>query len=148
MKKAGIVTFHRAMNCGAMLQAYALQEVLGRRFDAYILDYRCEEFEYVYKYKRSIKSYIRFLGKFILKYSSIAAGKTAASLLSEIRRINLLFVTNNNRAKRKFNRRRVSCRLDLKEENGKNESNRHRQEDRRPRQSSHPQGDPPHHAYP
>lgn len=68
MKKAGIVTFHRAMNCGAMLQAYALQEVLGRRFDAYILDYRCEEFEYVYKYKRSIKSYIRFLGKFILKH--------------------------------------------------------------------------------
>ncbi len=72
MKKVGIVTFHRAMNCGAMLQAYALQEVLNRRFDTYILDYRCDELELVYKYKRSLKGYIRFLARYILRHNTCA----------------------------------------------------------------------------
>ncbi|QFJ56301.1 polysaccharide pyruvyl transferase family protein (plasmid) [Pseudobutyrivibrio xylanivorans] len=42
--KVGIITFHRAVNYGAVLQAYALQyavEKLGHK--AEILDYRCEE---------------------------------------------------------------------------------------------------------
>lgn len=30
MKKIGIITFHRSHNCGSMLQAYALQTVVGR----------------------------------------------------------------------------------------------------------------------
>ncbi len=72
MKKIGIVTFHRAMNCGAMLQAFALQEVLNRKFNAMILDYRCEELERVYKYKRSLKGYIKFLARYILKHRACA----------------------------------------------------------------------------
>lgn len=40
MKKTAIVTFHRACNYGAFLQAYALQNVLGGNgCDAHILDY-------------------------------------------------------------------------------------------------------------
>lgn len=31
--KAGIITFHASLNCGSMLQAYALQEVLIRKFE-------------------------------------------------------------------------------------------------------------------
>lgn len=47
MKKIGIVTFHRADNLGAVLQAYALQTVLCDRFgvDAKIIDYRCPHIE-------------------------------------------------------------------------------------------------------
>lgn len=38
--KAGIVTFHRALNYGAVLQAYALQEILKKLdCNAYIVDY-------------------------------------------------------------------------------------------------------------
>ena len=46
MKKVGIVTFHRAENNGAMLQAYALQRTindLGN--EAFILDYRDKNIE-------------------------------------------------------------------------------------------------------
>ena len=46
MKPIGILTFHRASNYGAVLQAYALQKVisdLGR--EAVIVDYRCRTVE-------------------------------------------------------------------------------------------------------
>ena len=46
MKPIGILTFHRASNYGAVLQAYALQKVIsdmGR--DAVIVDYRCRTVE-------------------------------------------------------------------------------------------------------
>lgn len=50
MKKIGIVTFHRAKNYGAVLQAYALQktvESLGA--DCEIVDYKCENIDRAYK---------------------------------------------------------------------------------------------------
>lgn len=87
MKKVGIVTFHRAMNCGAMLQAYALQEVLNRKFDTFILDYRCEELERVYNYKRSLKGYIRFFARFFLKHGTCS---------QEIGRSDLFIQFSNN----------------------------------------------------
>ena len=34
MKKIGIITFHASLNCGSMLQTYALQEVLRRKYNA------------------------------------------------------------------------------------------------------------------
>ncbi len=45
--KIGILTFHRADNSGAVLQAYALQETLENEFsaDAEIIDYRCDKIE-------------------------------------------------------------------------------------------------------
>lgn len=47
--KIGIFTFHRARNCGAVLQAYALQEMLtslGAQVN--IIDYRCDNIERSY----------------------------------------------------------------------------------------------------
>ena len=46
----GIITFHRALNYGAVLQAYALQHFLTEiGIDSRVIDYRCEEIEYFYK---------------------------------------------------------------------------------------------------
>ena len=40
-KKIGIITFHRAINYGALLQTYALQKVIKRMgHDCIIIDYR------------------------------------------------------------------------------------------------------------
>ncbi|MGN0417950.1 polysaccharide pyruvyl transferase family protein [Anaerostipes faecalis] len=70
MKKVAIITFHRAMNCGAMLQAFALQNILSRKYDSYILDYRCKEIEYVYGYRKSIKKRVKMLAKLALRTQS------------------------------------------------------------------------------
>lgn len=48
--KTGILTFHRAHNYGAVLQCYALQEVLKRRgHDVRVIDYRQSWIEEFYK---------------------------------------------------------------------------------------------------
>lgn len=48
--KIGILTFHRAVNYGAVLQAWALQTFLQNKgYDAGILDYRCKAIEENYK---------------------------------------------------------------------------------------------------
>ena len=40
MKKIGIITFHRAINYGAMLQAVALQQAVSKLgYDAELIDY-------------------------------------------------------------------------------------------------------------
>lgn len=50
MKKIGVLTFHRAINYGAVLQTYALQKFLKRQnFNASVLDYRCLKIEKDYK---------------------------------------------------------------------------------------------------
>lgn len=63
MKKIGIMTFHRAKNYGAMLQSYALQETLNKKFDTYLVDYRCPEIEEKYYVKktlvRKIKNFLK-----------------------------------------------------------------------------------------
>ena len=42
MRKIGILTFHRAINYGAQLQAYALQQVISRLgADCELVDYIC-----------------------------------------------------------------------------------------------------------
>lgn len=49
--KVGILTFHRALNYGAVLQCYALQKVLeSRGCDAEIIDYRQAWIEEFYKF--------------------------------------------------------------------------------------------------
>lgn len=48
-KKIGIITFHRAHNYGAFLQAYALQIYLQKNgFETEIIDYRCKAIEEEY----------------------------------------------------------------------------------------------------
>lgn len=62
--KIGILTFHRAHNYGAVLQCYALQEVLkGMGHDVEIIDYRQPFIERLYK----VKLAKRFLLKCIIK---------------------------------------------------------------------------------
>ena len=47
--RIGIITFHRADNCGAVLQCYALQEYLRRQgHEAEVIDYRCLPLEAMY----------------------------------------------------------------------------------------------------
>lgn len=49
--KTGILTFHRAHNYGAVLQCYALQEILKRRgHEVYVIDYRQPWIEDFYKF--------------------------------------------------------------------------------------------------
>lgn len=48
--KLGIITFHRAINYGAALQSFALQEALNKMgYDAEVIDYACEYLEKHYK---------------------------------------------------------------------------------------------------
>lgn len=49
-KRIGILTFHRAVNYGAVLQTYALVQTLKEmRHDVAVIDYRCPEIENVYR---------------------------------------------------------------------------------------------------
>ena len=48
--KVGVLTFHRALNYGAVLQAYALQKcLLMMGVECDIIDYRCPYIEEFYK---------------------------------------------------------------------------------------------------
>ena len=52
--KIGILTYHRAYNYGAVLQCYALQEVIKRMgYDVFVIDYRQPDIEKFYKFKSS-----------------------------------------------------------------------------------------------
>lgn len=52
--RIGILTFHRAHNYGAVLQCYALQEILkGMGHDVYVIDYRQPIIEQTYKVYRT-----------------------------------------------------------------------------------------------
>ncbi len=68
--KIGILTFHRAHNYGAVLQAYALQEILRKHGDSVeIIDYRQPFIEEVYA-TFSLKRYLRAISS--MKIKSIA----------------------------------------------------------------------------
>ena len=63
MKKIGILTFHRAENFGAVLQAYALQQyVTNLGYDVEIIDYRCKSIEIL-----QIKIYLLILQRYYQK---------------------------------------------------------------------------------
>lgn len=71
--KTGIITFHRAINYGAVLQTYALQKYLNDNgHDAEVIDYRCDHMESFYKIlsvrDKSIKQIIRGLINFGYAY--------------------------------------------------------------------------------
>ena len=51
MKKAGILTFHNAINYGAVLQAYALRKTIHTKgIHCDIINYYCPAIEGTYKY--------------------------------------------------------------------------------------------------
>ena len=71
MRKIGVLTFHRAINYGAILQTYALQQFLKKQnFETRVIDYRCHKVEKDYKtslntinIKKIISTLILFLKK-------------------------------------------------------------------------------------
>ncbi len=75
--KIGILTYHRAINYGAIFQAYALLSFLKRLdHEVEIIDYWPEYhsdeyriFNYKYFFRCSLKAKIRYLGEFVLKYT-------------------------------------------------------------------------------
>lgn len=66
MIKIGIITFHRAINYGALFQTYALQQSLKNEgADVEVIDYRSPGIEHDYRltwglYKRKIKGWIKW----------------------------------------------------------------------------------------
>ena len=49
--KVGILTFHRAINYGAVLQAWALKTFLQNKgYEACVIDYRCKAIENNYNF--------------------------------------------------------------------------------------------------
>lgn len=77
MKNIAIITFHRACNYGAFLQAYALQETLNQYEDvnAYIFDYRSKAVEEGYSVdfylKRDGKN-IKTVCKYLADYNDVS----------------------------------------------------------------------------
>ena len=74
MLKIGLITFHRAINYGAVLQAYALQKKFNDYgSDCTIIDFRCHDLEHFYKpflvYKGSLKYMVKQSIKMALSYS-------------------------------------------------------------------------------
>lgn len=71
--KIGILTFHRAHNYGAVLQCYALQEIIKKYgYDVYVINYKQPSIEKCYKtfsFIECIKNIIKFwkLAKYISK---------------------------------------------------------------------------------
>ena len=54
--RAGILTYHNTRNCGAVLQAYALQNKLTQLgIESDIIDYRCPLLEETYKLKKIVE---------------------------------------------------------------------------------------------
>ena len=52
--KVGIITYHRAKNLGAMLQSYALQQILEKYYgECEIIDYRNKKMEDLYRIKKT-----------------------------------------------------------------------------------------------
>ncbi len=66
MKKIGIITFHRAINYGALMQTYALQQVIKKEGgEVRVIDYHSPNIEYAYRLtwglnKKRIKGWIKW----------------------------------------------------------------------------------------
>lgn len=72
MKKIGILTFHNAHNYGAMLQAYALQEVLSKENEVNIINYKnstiCNQYRLFKPLRKNVIKYMKNLMNDILNY--------------------------------------------------------------------------------
>ena len=69
MKKVGVLTFHRAYNFGAVLQAYALQRTIEKNgYDCQIIDYRNPKIEKWF-HNATFKVKVKNLAKYILYHS-------------------------------------------------------------------------------
>lgn len=114
--KIGILTFHKAKNYGALLQAYALQKKINdNNYEAEIIDYDCPKFKNMYslfnfKNIRNIKSFFRELvttyykfqkynkfNNFIKKYIKISNRKNInRNGLNELNELYDIFITGSD----------------------------------------------------
>lgn len=68
-KKIGVITFHNAINYGAVLQTYSLSNYIKNKLniECEVIDYECEKFKKNYKsfrtYKKNFKGYLTALLK-------------------------------------------------------------------------------------
>ena len=70
------ITFHRANNYGAMLQAYALQKKISEKFETQILDYDNKYISNIYRLFRGNDTFIlRDIYHFIKNVSSYKKDK-------------------------------------------------------------------------
>lgn len=96
MKKIGILTFHRAKSYGAVLQAYALKQVLCKlNCSVSIIDYTCYVMRFGWRFNflpGKIKLFIRFLKNF----KSINSIKTYFNFNNFV---NNFFVNKNTKQK-------------------------------------------------
>ena len=67
--KCGIMTFHRAINYGGVLQAYALKKYISDKLsvDCNVIDYRCKNIEDMYDLRLNTKTLKGFITS-IIKY--------------------------------------------------------------------------------
>lgn len=68
-KNIGIITFHRALNLGAMLQAYALEGTISQKYNAKIIDYRSRKIETLYYPRKTCLSNFKCLVKYMISPS-------------------------------------------------------------------------------
>lgn len=99
MKIIGVITFHRALNYGAVLQAYSLTKTLEKYGDCSLIDYRCESIENVYYKKASLKNFVKMVVKCILfPVSQINLGlrkKKIRKFLGKIRKSEKIYTSGN-----------------------------------------------------
>ncbi len=80
MKKVGVLTFHRAYNFGAVLQAYALQRSIEKNgYDCQIIDYRNHIIEKWF-HNMTLEAKVKNIAWYIL-YPQIAFGRKKKSRL-------------------------------------------------------------------
>ena len=107
--KLGIVTFHRAINYGAVLQTYALQQTLFELgIDNEVIDYRSEKIERLYKIFTPLLSNIKNLSvyprakkkiefdSFLKKYIKLSNGYREKKELEKIETDYDAFITGSD----------------------------------------------------
>ena len=113
--KIGIVTFHRAINFGGVLQAFALQNILKiKGYDCEIIDYYCpfieahyrtknyftilqlKRFFYTLLYNGELKRNIKGFEKFLANYLKISKNKYYPINLVEINEYYDKFITGSD----------------------------------------------------
>lgn len=91
--KIGVITYHRAENFGAVMQAYSLLMYLRKTgHDAELIDYRCQSIEMRYdiwnpRILLSRKNIFISLKEYICRFKSFQARKTRKEKFAEFRRL-------------------------------------------------------------
>ena len=113
-KKIGVITFHNAINYGAILQSFALHRWIREKgIDCEIIDYECEKFKNDYNsfriYDKSLKGFIaavlktpinyvkkRKIKKFIKKYLFLSEEKYDKNNIIKANDIYDMFITGSD----------------------------------------------------